>query len=103
MNLPALLVISGYAFSGPCSLMKATAFLTIATASSLLAPSAAAAPPAKTRVAARAEISGFLNQAFTLYLRNWQGERSHDLTRQNCHKKAKHPLRCLTARHESAI
>src|SRR4030088_1331757 len=98
MNLPALLVISGYAFSAPCSLMKATAFLTIATASSLLAPSAAmAAVPPKTSVAARAEISDFLNQMFTFYLRvDWLGSGSRDRARQNCHKRANHPLKCLS-------
>src|SRR5260370_805289 len=103
MNLPALLVISGYAFSGPCSLMKVTAFLTIATASSLPAPSAAmAAAPPKTSMAARAEISGFLDQMFTFYLRaDRLGGRSHDRTRQNCHKRANHPLKCLSARHRT--
>src|SRR5713226_4408446 len=78
--------------------MKVTAFLTIATASSLPAPSAAkAAAPPKTSMAARAEISGFLDQMFTFYLRADQlGGRSHDRTRQNCHKRANHPLKCLS-------
>src|ERR1700736_2801128 len=79
--------------------MKATAFLTIAMASSLLAPSAAAAAPAKASVAARTEISGFLNQMFTFYLRiDWLSRRSHDRARQDCHKRANHPLKCLSAR-----
>src|SRR3981189_1967138 len=98
MNLPALFVSSGYVFSPPCSLMKATAFLTIATAWSLPAPSAAMAPPAKTSVAARAEISGFLNQMFTFDLRiGWLDRRSRDRARQNCHKRANHPLKCPSA------
>src|SRR5664279_3714479 len=63
--------------------MKATAFLTIATASSLPAPSAAIAAPTKASVAARAEISGFLDQMFTFYLRSigWAGG-SHDRARE---------------------
>src|SRR5206468_3171653 len=78
------------------SLMKVTAFLTIATASSLFAPSAAAAAPAQTSVAARAEISGFLNQVFTFYLRiECSARRSHDRACQDCHKRAKHPLNGL--------
>jgi hypothetical protein len=48
--------------------MKATAFLTIATASSLLAPSVAMAAPVKTSAAATAEISDFLNEVFTFSL-----------------------------------
>jgi len=49
----------------------------MATASSLLAPSAAAAAPAKTNVAARADISGCLKQMCTFYLRamGWAGDR----------------------------
>jgi hypothetical protein len=39
-------------------------------ASSFFAPSAAAAAPTQTSVAARAEISGFLDQVFTFYLRS---------------------------------
>src|ERR1700716_3411553 len=100
MNFPALLVISGYAFSAPCSLMKATAFLTIATASSLLALSAAmAAVPPKTSVAASAEISAFLNQMFIFHLRvGWLGSGSRDRLHLNCHKRANHPLKCLYVR-----
>src|SRR5258708_35215475 len=77
--------------------MKVAAFLTIGTASSLAAPSAAkAAAPPKTSMAARAEISDFLDQMFTFYLRADQlGGWSHDRTRQNCHKRANHPLKCL--------
>src|SRR5665647_2078997 len=79
--------------------MKATAFLTIATASSLPAPSAAAAAPAKASVAAMTEMSGFLNQLFTMNLRiGWRGRRLHDRTRQDCHKRANHRLKCLTVR-----
>jgi hypothetical protein len=33
---PVMLLISGWALSGPCSLMEATAFFTIVTASSLV-------------------------------------------------------------------
>src|SRR5882672_9819439 len=49
--------------------MKVTAFLTIATASSLPAPSAAGAAPAKASMAAKAETSGFVDQMFTFSLR----------------------------------
>src|ERR1700704_4345524 len=78
--------------------MWATAFLTIATASSLLAPSPAmAAAPAKASVAARAEIKDFLNQMFTFFLRiDWLGSRPHIGARQNCHKRANLPLKCLS-------
>jgi hypothetical protein len=47
--------------------MEATAFLTIAMASSFFAPSAAAAAPTQTSVAASAEMSGFLDQVFTFF------------------------------------
>ena len=44
-------------------------------------------------LAARAEISGCLNQVFTFYLPiEWLDRRSHDDACQNCHKRAKHPL-----------
>jgi hypothetical protein len=50
--------------------MKATAFLTMATASSLFAPSPAIAEePAKTSMAAMTGVSGFFNQLFILHLR----------------------------------
>src|SRR5258708_30412997 len=85
--------------------MKVAAFLTIGTASSLAAPSAAkAAAPPKTSMAARAEISDFLDQMFTFYLRADQlGGWSHDRTRQNCHKRANHPLKCLWKASEPAF
>src|ERR1700688_1103271 len=78
--------------------MKVTPFLTIATASSLPAPSAAAAAPAKTSMAGRAETSGFVDQIFTFYLRIDGPGRSQGRTRQNCHKRANHPLRWLSVR-----
>jgi hypothetical protein len=60
----------------------------------------AAAPP-KTSVTASAEISGFLNQMFTFNLPiDWLGRRLRDGTRQNCHKRANHPLKCLSARQQ---
>src|SRR5450755_1216686 len=74
--------------------MKATAFLTIATASSLPAPSAAAAAPTKASVAARADISGFLDQMFTVYLRStgWAGDQA-TAPPKNCQKRANLPLK----------
>src|ERR1700709_1554166 len=70
----------------------------MATASSLPPPSAAAAAPAKTSMAAK-ETSGFVDQMFTFYLRIDGPAASQDGTRQNCHKRANHPLRCLFAGH----
>jgi len=53
--------------------MKATAFLTIATASSLVAP-AAEAPPTKTNVAASAEINGFADRMFMSFSGSIDGQ-----------------------------
>jgi hypothetical protein len=49
-------------------------------------------------MAARAEISGFLVQMFTFYLRiDSLGGRSHNRAGHICHKRANHPLKCLSA------
>src|SRR5436190_8194176 len=75
--------------------MDATAFLTIATASSLLAPSPATATvPAKTTMAAMTVTNGLLNQFFTLISPGLLlCRRSHDRTRNKCHKRPNHRLR----------
>src|SRR6202035_2132327 len=83
------------AFSGPCSLMKATAFLTIATASSLVAPPAEA-PPTKTNVAASAEMNGFVDRMFMSFSGSIDGQ--NDRLSQKCHERENHSLSCPSER-----
>src|ERR1700730_11658434 len=63
MNLPALLLISLSAFSAPCSLMKATAFFTIAWASSLVADAPANKGPLATALTANAHATSLAIRA----------------------------------------
>src|SRR5882757_1409676 len=72
--------------------MKAVAFFTIAMASSLPAPSAAAASPAKITVAAMVE-SCVNTLVFTFNLRiGWLGQAGKP-TPEKSHKRGNHPLR----------
>src|ERR1700730_4498369 len=66
MNLPALLLISLSAFSAPCSLMKATAFFTIAWASSLVADAPANKGPLATALAANTTAASLAIRAIII-------------------------------------
>src|ERR1700736_4657751 len=72
--------------------MKVTAFLTIATASSLPAPSAAMAAVPKASVAATVEIRRFVNRMFTFISGSIGWANGRMTTRRDCHKRANHPL-----------
>src|ERR1700704_2219453 len=72
--------------------MKVVAFFTIAMASSLPAPSAAAAAHAKITVAAMAK-SCVDTLIFTFNLRIGWLERAGKPTPENSHKRGNHPLR----------
>src|SRR5579864_1241689 len=69
--------------------MKATAFLTMATASSLLASLPAAAPPTNVNVATRAAISGIPERMFKFPSIDWLGGMT---LRPNSHRRANHSL-----------
>src|ERR1700712_4556393 len=72
--------------------MKAVAFFTIAMASFLPAPSAAAARPVKITVAAMAK-SCVDTLVFTFDLRIGRLERAGKPTPEKSHKRGNHPLR----------